>query len=95
MEPFLRKQGMPVRLNKGALSLPLSLSLSLSQTYTNISLPQTYTHKISFGLLLMVQFLRGAGVVELVSDFVVCEEGKPISPEASRILVSFLNFKYF
>ncbi|KAL5564054.1 hypothetical protein UlMin_033801 [Ulmus minor] len=42
MEPFLRKQGMPVRLNKG--------------------------------------------VVELVSDFVVCEEGKPISPEASRIL---------
>ncbi|KAL3843713.1 hypothetical protein ACJIZ3_001116 [Penstemon smallii] len=43
MEPFLRKQGMPVRLNK-------------------------------------------AGVVELVSDFVVCEEGKPISPEASRIL---------
>ncbi|KAF5206571.1 Ribosome assembly factor mrt4 [Thalictrum thalictroides] len=42
MEPFLRKQGMPVRLNKG--------------------------------------------VVELVSDFVVCEEGKAISPEASRIL---------
>ncbi|XXG69250.1 hypothetical protein AAC387_Pa06g2171 [Persea americana] len=43
MEPFLRKQGMPVRLNKG--------------------------------------------VVELVSDFVVCEEGKPLSPKASRILV--------
>nr|AFK33945.1 unknown [Lotus japonicus] len=42
MEPFLRKQGMPVRLNKG--------------------------------------------VVELVSDLVVCEEGKPLSPEASRIL---------
>ncbi|KAI3898151.1 hypothetical protein C5167_012244 [Papaver somniferum] len=42
MEPFLRKQGMPVRLNKG--------------------------------------------VIELVSDFVVCEEGKPLSPEASRIL---------
>ncbi|GAA0183360.1 hypothetical protein LIER_30783 [Lithospermum erythrorhizon] len=42
MEPFLRKQGMPVRLNKG--------------------------------------------VVELISDYVVCEEGKPISPEASRIL---------
>ncbi|KAI9103610.1 hypothetical protein K1719_023233 [Acacia pycnantha] len=42
MEPLLRKQGMPVRLNKG--------------------------------------------VVELVSDFVVCEEGKPLSPEASRIL---------
>ncbi|KAL1291931.1 hypothetical protein HN51_060412 [Arachis hypogaea] len=42
MEPFLRKQGMPVRLNKG--------------------------------------------VVELVSDFVVCEEGKPLSPEAARIL---------
>ncbi|RZC78083.1 hypothetical protein C5167_003907 [Papaver somniferum] len=43
MEPFLRKQGMPVRLNKG--------------------------------------------VIELVADFVVCEEGKPLSPEASRILV--------
>ncbi|CAA6655470.1 unnamed protein product [Spirodela intermedia] len=42
MEPLLRKQGMPVRLNKG--------------------------------------------VVELVSDFVVCEEGKPLSPESSRIL---------
>ncbi|KVI10984.1 Ribosomal protein L10/acidic P0 [Cynara cardunculus var. scolymus] len=42
MEPFLRKQGMPVRLNRG--------------------------------------------VVELVGDFVVCEEGKPISPESSRIL---------
>ncbi|KAF3435150.1 hypothetical protein FNV43_RR22237 [Rhamnella rubrinervis] len=42
MEPFLRKQGMPVRLNKG--------------------------------------------VVELVSDFVACEEGKPLSPESARIL---------
>ncbi|XP_059648133.1 uncharacterized protein LOC132294333 [Cornus florida] len=42
MEPFLRKQGMPVRLNRG--------------------------------------------VVELVSDFVVCEEGAPLSPESSRIL---------
>ncbi|XP_047178649.1 mRNA turnover protein 4 homolog, partial [Vigna umbellata] len=42
MEPFLRKQGMPVRLKKG--------------------------------------------VVELVSDFVVCEEGKSLSPEAARIL---------
>lgn len=28
-----------------------------------------------------------AGVIELVSDFVVCEEGKPLSPESSRILV--------
>ncbi|XP_073009823.1 uncharacterized protein [Typha latifolia] len=42
MEPFLRKQGLPVRLNKGE--------------------------------------------VELISDFVVCEEGKPLSPESSRIL---------
>ncbi|KAL6003281.1 hypothetical protein ACLOJK_023504 [Asimina triloba] len=42
MEPFLRKQGMPVRLNKG--------------------------------------------VVELVSDFVVCEEGQPLSPESARLL---------
>jgi mRNA turnover protein 4 len=42
MEPFLRKQGMPVRLNKG--------------------------------------------VVELVADHVVCQEGERISPEASRIL---------
>ncbi|XP_010531709.1 PREDICTED: mRNA turnover protein 4 homolog [Tarenaya hassleriana] len=42
MEPFLRKQGMPVRLNKGS--------------------------------------------VELLSDFVVCEEEKPLSPESARIL---------
>eukprot|EP01018_Ginkgo_biloba_P000217 Gb_22003 [translate_table: standard] len=42
MEPFLRKQGLPVRLNKG--------------------------------------------VIELVADYVVCQEGEPISPEASRIL---------
>ncbi|KAF3786959.1 mRNA turnover protein [Nymphaea thermarum] len=42
MEPFLRKQGMPVRLNKG--------------------------------------------VVELVADFVVCEEGVSLSPESARIL---------
>ncbi|XP_057973298.1 uncharacterized protein LOC131161504 [Malania oleifera] len=48
MEPFLRKQGMPVRLNKG--------------------------------------------VVELVSDFFVCEEGKPLSPESARIL-RLLGFK--
>ncbi|KAL6180523.1 hypothetical protein ACLB2K_047185 [Fragaria x ananassa] len=44
MEPFLRKQGMPVRLNKG--------------------------------------------VVELVADYVVCEQGKPLSPESARILRS-------
>ncbi|KAJ0981363.1 hypothetical protein J5N97_009618 [Dioscorea zingiberensis] len=42
MEPFLRKQGLPIRLNKG--------------------------------------------VIELVSDFVVCEEGKPLSPESARTL---------
>ncbi|KAL7119503.1 hypothetical protein ACP275_02G066700 [Erythranthe tilingii] len=42
MEPFLRKQGMPVRLNKG--------------------------------------------IVELVSDYTVCEEGKHLSPESARIL---------
>ncbi|KAH7679754.1 mRNA turnover protein 4 [Dioscorea alata] len=42
MEPFLRKQGLPVRLNKG--------------------------------------------VIELVSDFVVCEEGKHLSPESARTL---------
>ncbi|XP_039820662.1 mRNA turnover protein 4 homolog isoform X2 [Panicum virgatum] len=42
MEPFLRKQGLPVRLNKG--------------------------------------------VVELVADHVVCEEGRPLSPEAAQTL---------
>jgi hypothetical protein len=29
----------------------------------------------------------GAGVVELVADHVVCEEGKPLSPEAAQTLV--------
>jgi hypothetical protein len=29
----------------------------------------------------------GAGVVELVADHVVCEEGKPLSPEAAHTLV--------
>jgi len=42
MEPFLRKQGLPVRLNRG--------------------------------------------VVELVADHLVCEEGKPLSPEAAQTL---------
>jgi len=28
-----------------------------------------------------------AGVVELVADHVVCEEGKPLSPEAAQTLV--------
>lgn len=44
---------------------------------------------------LLIYTLSGAGVVELVSDYVVCEEGKPISPESSRILVSIgldMNF---
>uniref|UniRef100_I1QX05 Ribosome assembly factor mrt4 n=1 Tax=Oryza glaberrima TaxID=4538 RepID=I1QX05_ORYGL len=47
MEPFLRKQGMPVRLNKGA--------------------------------------------VELVADHIVCEEGKPISPEAAQTLIGIFD----
>ncbi|KAJ8477870.1 hypothetical protein OPV22_021597 [Ensete ventricosum] len=42
MEPYLRKQGVPVRLNKG--------------------------------------------IVELVSVFVVCEKGMPLSPESARTL---------
>ncbi|WVY94914.1 hypothetical protein V8G54_034002 [Vigna mungo] len=33
-----------------------------------------------------IVFSNMTGVVELVSDFVVCEEGKPLSPEAARIL---------
>lgn len=31
-----------------------------------------------------------AGVLELVSDFLVCDEGKPLSPESARILVCFM-----
>jgi len=42
MEPFIRKQGLPVRLNKG--------------------------------------------VVELIAYHVVCEVGKPLSPEAAHTL---------
>lgn len=33
-------------------------------------------------------------MVELVSDFVVCEEGKPLSPESARILVSSGCFNF-
>lgn len=32
-----------------------------------------------------------AGIVELVADYTVCKEGETISPEASRILVKFLD----
>lgn len=31
---------------------------------------------------------KNIGIVELVSDFVVCEEGMPLSPEAARTLVN-------
>lgn len=33
-----------------------------------------------------------AGVVELVSDFVVCEEGKSLSPESAGILVCIMSW---
>lgn len=74
MEPFLRKQGMPVRLNKGALLLS-STDSAVTGKYAKIGC----NIKLSWC----------AGVVELVSDFVVCEEGKPLSPESARILVCF------
>ena len=78
MEPFLRKQGMPVRLNKGAFFLD-----SYCWPFTTFEKPDL-TYIISSSC---------AGVVELVSDFVVCEEGKPLSPESARILVrSYLAF---
>lgn len=67
MEPFLRKQGMPVRLNKG-------ICLLLSKWVCRM-------HMTSYLLIFC------AGVVELVSDFVVCEEGQSLSPESARILV--------
>ncbi|XP_073065823.1 uncharacterized protein [Primulina eburnea] len=39
------------------------------------------------------------GVVEIVSDFIICEEGKPISPESSRILrllgIKMATFKLY
>ena len=35
---------------------------------------------VKFGLV-------DAGAVELVADHIVCEEGKPISPEAAQTLV--------
>ena len=67
MEPFLRKQGLPVRLNKGLL------------------LPPTSTHIRESASKLVKKFsIVCAGVVELVADHVVCEEGKPLSPEATN-----------
>lgn len=71
MEPFLRKQGMPVRLNKGAFLL------------NSFCLPFTW-EKPDLTFFISSCY---AGVVELVSDFVVCEEGTPLSPESARILV--------
>ena len=67
MEPFLRKQGLPVRLNKGLL------------------LPPASTHIRESASKLVKKFsIVCAGVVELVADHVVCEEGKPLSPEATN-----------
>lgn len=40
-----------------------------------------FNHTMSFMLV---------GVVELVADYLVCEEGKPLSPESARILVRFM-----
>jgi hypothetical protein len=37
----------------------------------------------------------GAGVVELVADHVVCEEGKPLSPEAAQTLVRTAYYTVF
>lgn len=34
------------------------------------------------------------GVIELVSDFVVCKEGEPLSPESARILVITNSFPF-
>ena len=72
MEPFLRKQGMPVRLNKGLLS-------------HHFQFPSLTQYTTSLNVILMIRYV---GTVELLSDFVVCEEGKPLSPESSRILVN-------
>ncbi|KAG8050860.1 hypothetical protein GUJ93_ZPchr0009g1729 [Zizania palustris] len=68
MEPFLRKQGLPVRLNKGWY---------FPAIYACLDLTKQNTCKFS---------LVDAGVVELVANHVVCEEGKPISPEAAQTL---------
>ncbi|KAF2546511.1 hypothetical protein F2Q70_00019306 [Brassica cretica] len=37
-------------------------------------------------LLRICQRKKSKGTVEVLSDFVVCEEGKPLSPKSSRIL---------
>lgn len=49
-------------------------------------------HKSGSSNVGTIYTIYSAGVIELVSDFVVCEEGKPLSPEASRILVSYCIF---
>lgn len=79
MEPFLRKQGMPVRLNKG-LSNSIPSYKTHTHTHNKIRASLMNTYKFFFFEIL-------TGIVELVGDFAVCEEGKPISPESSRILV--------
>jgi hypothetical protein len=59
MEPFLHKDGLLVRLNKGLWLQP----------------PSTHIRESASKLVKKFSIVC-AGVVELVADLVVCEEGK-------------------
>ncbi|KAL0703235.1 hypothetical protein Bca4012_069660 [Brassica carinata] len=65
-----------------------------SASYLNFLLSVTYVVECCFScfmvlldfLLRICQRKKSKGTVEVLSDFVVCEEGKPLSQKSSRIL---------
>ncbi|CAN6881741.1 unnamed protein product [Brassica oleracea] len=54
-----------------------------STAVETVLLKEILIHKV---IMSFADSLHNVGTVELLSDFVVCEEGKPLSPESSRIL---------
>ncbi|CAN6888004.1 unnamed protein product [Brassica oleracea var. botrytis] len=54
-----------------------------STAVETVLLKEILIHKV---IMSFADSLHNVGTVELLSDFVVCGEGKPLSPESSRIL---------